>query len=94
MAELHTRSVHSASMEASFLDLRRRTKAILAALDRHEAVTITYRGRPRAVMTPLPAKPGRSIVEHPAFGMWADRRDLADPVKAVREMRRSRKHAV
>ncbi len=43
-------------MEASIVDLRRRTREILAALDRNETVIITYRGKPKATLTPIRAR--------------------------------------
>jgi hypothetical protein len=38
--------------------------------------------------------PGRrSVAEHPAFGMWKDRPDLAKVEAAVRKLRKGRPHA-
>jgi hypothetical protein len=31
---------------------------------------------------------------HPAFGMWADRKDLMDVALHIRTLRRGREHAV
>ena len=41
-------------METSVLDLRKKMREIMSAIDRHERVTLTYRGRRRAVIVPLP----------------------------------------
>jgi len=30
----------------------------------------------------------RTVAQHPAFGIWADREDIQDPVKFARELRR------
>ncbi len=83
-------------MEASVVDLRRRMREILAALDRNETVTITYRGKPKATLTPIARK--KLTVEemrrHPAVGLWKDREDMKDPVAWVRKLRRSRFGAV
>lgn len=82
-------------MKASILDLRRRMKDVLAALDRNEPVTITYRGRARGTLVPEGGAAGECKVrEHPAFGMWADREDLADVPAAVRRLRKGRGHAL
>ncbi len=82
-------------MKASILDIRRRMKDVLGALERSEPVTITYRGKAKGVLYPVGAgkRRERSITEHPAFGMWKDRKDLEDVGAAVRAMRKSR-HAL
>jgi len=79
-------------MRASVVELRYRMKEILAALDRNEAVTITYRGKDRAKLVPIrPENEARpSIRQHPAFGMWADREDMADVKAWLRKARRRR----
>ncbi|MCL2001282.1 MAG: prevent-host-death family protein [Planctomycetes bacterium] len=83
-------------MRASILDLRRRMGDILKAIDRRESVVISYRGKDRAILHPLPetsAEPFDPRTD-PAFGIWRDRDDLADPVAAVRLMREGRSHAL
>lgn len=78
-------------MNATVLDLRRNMKGVLAALNRHEQVTLTYRGRKTAVIVPCDQKPiQRPVSAHPAFGMWADRTDLADVNAYVRGLRKGR----
>ena len=85
-------------MQATILDLRRRMPEVLRALDRHERVTILYRGKERAVLVPSGEKPARKgrkrATDHAAFGMWADRRDLAGVAEHVRILRRGRVHAL
>jgi prevent-host-death family protein len=66
-------------MKATVLDLRRRTKDIIEALDRGESVTITYRGKEKGTIVPARKRKRRSVTEHPAFGMWKDREDMKDP---------------
>jgi hypothetical protein len=82
-------------MKASIIDMRRRMKDVLSALDRNEPVTVTYRGKDRGVIYPIGAgKPKtKSIAEHPAVGMWRDREDMKDVDAYVRGLRKSR-HAV
>ena len=80
-------------MKASFLDFRKRPKAILKALDQNEEVAILYRGRLKGVIVPAarPRKTGQGgAVKHPAFGLWADRKDLADVRAHVRRLRKGR----
>ena len=83
-------------MKASVLDLRRRMKDILRALDRKEPVTILYRGKEKAVLYPSGTSRGRggSVSKHPAFGMWKDRDDVRDVGKAVRALRKGRSRAL
>jgi antitoxin (DNA-binding transcriptional repressor) of toxin-antitoxin stability system len=78
-------------MNATVLDLRKNMKGVLAALARDEAVTLTYRGRKKAVILPCEAeRPARKAAEHPAFGMWASRDDMADVESYVRTLRKGR----
>jgi antitoxin (DNA-binding transcriptional repressor) of toxin-antitoxin stability system len=67
-------------------------KEVFAAIDRNETVTITHRGKPKAIMAPVRrAKPTlEEARRHPAFGMWKDRKDMKDPSAWVRNLRRSR----
>jgi antitoxin (DNA-binding transcriptional repressor) of toxin-antitoxin stability system len=84
-------------MKASFVDLRRKSSQVIRALARNESVTVLYRGKPAAVMQPLPSAAGRAAVktqDHPAFGMWADREDLKDVAAHVRALRRGRRHGL
>lgn len=79
-------------MEVTVVDLRRRTKEILAAVDKTGSVTITYRGKPRAMLTAIRRRKLTvdEIRKHPAVGMWKDREDMKEPAAWVRNLRRSR----
>ena len=79
-------------MEASVLDLRKKMKEVMSAIDRRERVTLTHRGRRRAVIVPLDEKKSARVktADLPAFGMWADRADMTDPVAYVNELRKPR----
>lgn len=83
-------------MEASILDLRRRMRDVLRALDRNEPVTILYRGKKKAVLQPSQGaeRRGGSVGDHPAFGMWKHREDLEDAAAVVRDLRKGRSHAL
>jgi len=83
-------------MEASVVELRHRLRDLLKAVDRGETVTITYRGKPRAVLAPvgMARRPRMRVTEHPAFGMWKDREDMKDPSAWVREQRSRRRYAL
>ena len=79
-------------MEASVLDLRKKMREVMSAIDRRERVTLTHRGRRRAVIVPFgEAKPGKvKVAELAAFSMWSDRADLTDPVAYVDTIRKPR----
>ena len=83
-------------MKASMLDLRRRMSDILRALERNEPVTILYRGRKKGVIYPAGAAQGKvgRVSQHPAFGMWKDRKDMEDVGDVVRSLRKVRSHAL
>ncbi len=78
-------------MKATILDLRYRMKDVLKAVQRGETVTVLYRGKPAAKITPLATKPdSESLTQDPTFGMWRDREDMRDTARYVRELRRGR----
>ena len=85
-------------MEATILDLRRRMKDVLKALDRSESVRIFYRGMERATLVPsrkkAKAKSRVRLSDHPAVGMWKDRADMEDVAAYVRKLREPRHHAL
>ncbi len=56
-------------MEASILDLRYKMKDVLKALSRRENVRILYHGKEKGVIIPVDSKAGKSVKEHPFFGM-------------------------
>ena len=77
-------------MKASILDLRRRMKDILLALDRNESVTIFYRGKEKAILSPIRQRTKEPVKDHETFGMWRDRKDMADVNAYVRTLRKGR----
>jgi antitoxin (DNA-binding transcriptional repressor) of toxin-antitoxin stability system len=81
-------------MKASFLDLRRHMSRILRALDRNEEVVLTYRGQEKATIVPRRQEEKRETKSHPAFGLWAGRKDMEDVDQTVRQLRKGRMNAV
>jgi len=79
-------------MEASVLDLRKKMRKVMSAIDRREQVTLTYRGKRRAVIVPWTETRNRTVrtADLAAFGMWSDRRDMADPAAYVENLRKPR----
>ncbi|MEN6626292.1 MAG: hypothetical protein ABFD69_08715 [Candidatus Sumerlaeia bacterium] len=80
-------------MKASMLDLRRNPRKIIEAIERDETVTLSRRGCEIALIIPKKsARPAVSIKRQPAFGMWKERADMANPAEYVRKLRRGRIH--
>jgi prevent-host-death family protein len=77
-------------MKATTLDMRRNPKRILDTIARKESVTVSHRGKPVARIEPILDSERARAAEHAAFGMWADRADMADPSAYVREQRKGR----
>lgn len=77
-------------MKASILDLRRHMSTILKALDRNENVTLTYRGHEKATIVPKKAAEKVGMENHPAFGLWQNRKDVQDVEATVRNIRKGR----
>ena len=82
-------------MKATFLDLRKRSKDIVRALDRNQSVTLYYRGKAKGVILPA-SRPKAGMIpirDHRAFGMWKDRPEKGD-VRAVVASLRKPRHAL
>lgn len=77
-------------MEMTTKTLRSQVAAAFACLDRGETVTITYRGKPRAKLVSVDESALEAENRMPAFGMWQDRKDMADVGAHVRELRKGR----
>ena len=78
-------------MKATVGELKRNADKIIAAIERHETVTLSKRGKEIAQIVPTGLAPAKtSIRDNPAIGMWSDREDMKDPVEYVRKLRRGR----
>jgi antitoxin (DNA-binding transcriptional repressor) of toxin-antitoxin stability system len=77
-------------MKATILDLRYRTRDVLKAVERGQTVSVLYRGREKALLTPLPQSIERKASADPAFGVWKNRGDMRDVSTVVRELRQGR----
>ncbi|HEY3825882.1 MAG TPA: hypothetical protein VGL82_15060 [Bryobacteraceae bacterium] len=81
-------------MNATIVDLRYNMKHVLRAIDRGETVTVLYRGKERAKLTPIaPASGGGApkTKDQPLFGLWKDREDMSDPASYLRRLRLPRR---
>jgi antitoxin (DNA-binding transcriptional repressor) of toxin-antitoxin stability system len=80
-------------MNASLVDLRRKTRKITEAIEQRQEVTLSKRGKRIATIVPyqqpISEKFG-AVAEHPAVGMWADHDDTKDVATTVRKLRRGR----
>jgi antitoxin (DNA-binding transcriptional repressor) of toxin-antitoxin stability system len=77
-------------MKATIVDLRYNMKHVLRAIDRGETVTVLYRGKERAKLTPIAPAPGSGTPgtkDQPLFGLWKDREDIGDPASYLRRLR-------
>ncbi len=78
-------------MNVTVLDLRKNMKKIMSAIEHNEPVTLIYRGRKKAMIVPCSDEHLKtSAAEHPAFGMWADRKDMDNVNELVRNLRQGR----
>ena len=55
-------------MHASVMDLRKRMREIIRALERNENVTLFYRGKKKGVIHPHRDTTARKVEEHRFFG--------------------------
>lgn len=78
-------------MKATTKDLRLHSKEILNAVRRGEEITITYRGKATAVMSPIKrAGRHRPLNDAPAFGIWKDHDETDDVQRYIDQVRRAR----
>jgi hypothetical protein len=93
---MYTSSDHltldQADMKATFLDLRKRSKEIVKALDRNQSVTLFYRGKAKGVIVPSSSPPEKTVsaLRHRAFGMWRERADMKSAPNVVAKLRKAR----
>ena len=80
-------------MQASFVDLRKKSAEIIKALSRKERVTVLYRGKPAAIMEPIDGRvsdESQPASQHQAFGIWADQAENSSVEEQVRSLRSKR----
>ena len=80
-------------MNASLVDLRRKTRKITDAIEQRQEVILSRRGKRIATIVPYQQPTDERIealTEHPAVGMWADLGDADDVAVTVRKLRRGR----
>jgi prevent-host-death family protein len=70
--------------------LRFETSRILKKVQQVGSVTVTLRGKPVARLTAMKPQPRRRLVDHPAFGIWAGRKDMDDVEGWLKNIRKPR----
>ncbi len=76
-------------MKATVVDLRYKMNDVLKALDRHEKVTVLYRGKVKGILSPPEKKTNLKITSHPFFGMTAQdsNESVLDTINNLRKPR-------
>ena len=84
-------------MRATMLDLRRRTKEVLQAVERNEHVVLTRHGKEICTMVPTGSRrPPKlpSAREDPSFGMYKDRPEMKNPTEYIERLRRRKRYVI
>lgn len=74
---------------ATAKDLRNRTALILDEVRKGQPVTITYRGKTIAVLTPINGKQKKAL-KTTGFGIWKDRKDNRNVDQWLSKLRQPR----
>lgn len=76
-------------MKATIVDLRYHMNEVLKALERNEAVEISYHGKVKGVIQPIKKQSQRSVGEHPLCGYLREEAaiDMDDTMQALRGSR-------
>ena len=80
-------------MEIALKDLEPHSRQLIEAMDRGEEVTLTYRGKPCARVTPIVSNQSSAsddLREAPLFGVWRDREDISDVAAHMDTLRKPR----
>jgi len=74
---------------ATAKDLRNKTSQILDEVRTGQPVTITYRGKPIAVLAPIDIKRPKAL-KATGFGIWKDRKDNRNVEQWLSKLRQPR----
>ncbi len=74
---------------ATAKELRNKTSLILDEVRKGQSVTITYRSKPVAVLTPIDAKQPKAL-KTAGFGIWKDRKDNRNVEQWLNKLRQPR----
>jgi len=73
------------NVNASIVDLRYKTKQILAALARRETVAVLYHGKVKGRLVPASSRESKKVQDSALFGMYA--KDRTPVSKVMQELR-------
>jgi prevent-host-death family protein len=71
-------------------ELRLNPSRVLKKVQQVGSVSVTLRGKPVAKLSALKQQPPMRVEDHPAFGMWADRKDMEDVRAWLKKIRTPR----
>ena len=73
--------------------LRLEPGKIMSQVSNGQEITVTYRGKPRAKIIPINTRriPVSQEPDNELFGIWKDRKDMANVEQFVRSIRKGRK---
>lgn len=74
---------------ATAKELRNKTSLILDEVRKGQSVTITYRSKPIAVLTPIDAKRPKAL-KAAGFGIWKDRKESRNVEQWLSKLRQPR----
>ena len=80
-------------MEITTKQLRIEPGRIIFRVAEGQEITVTYRGKPRAIIVPIVNKKDISFGEKDdeLFGIWKNRKDTENVERFIRNMRKGRK---
>ncbi len=79
-------------MQATIVDLRYHMNKVLNALKRNEEITVLYRGREIAKLTPIREQKKMSVTAHPFFNMCEH--DEESVITQMKKLRGGRYHDI
>jgi prevent-host-death family protein len=80
-------------MEVTTKQLRLEPGRIISQVSNGQEITITFRGKPRAKIIPINTGriPVSQELENELFGIWKDKKNMANVEQYVRNIRKGRK---
>jgi prevent-host-death family protein len=77
-------------MNSKTKEVKLHDRDLIKLVSRGEEVIITYRGKPYAKIVPLKESKKKAEKSTQLFGIWKNRKDLAEVDLYIREMRKGR----
>ncbi len=77
-------------MKISTKELRTHTHELFDCLERGQTVTLTYRGKAKAIISGIKSDQSDEAENYPVFGIWSDWEEITDVDAYVRKIRKAR----